>query len=208
MKSDGANPEDVKSKAAKADEIKPDDAKPAKDQARATDPVAPPAPVSATIPLEGTAEFVGPVKPRSGHIAAFVSRKENKIYVRQNFEPWFEAPVTIAASDHPLGTHVFTVRADKDDANALHWSVVSLPAPVRVARADEDQPKRKRAAAAEPAAPAAPASPTEALDRLTIPAETMTRITSALPPGGSLVVSDQGLGDETGRGTYFIVPLR
>jgi hypothetical protein len=36
----------------------------------------------------------------------------------------------------------------------------------------------------------------------------MQRIASALAPGGSLVVSDLGLGDETGRGTDFIVPLR
>lgn len=177
-----------------------------KDQVRATDTVAPAA--VAAPPLEGTAEFVGPVKPRSGHIAAYVSRKENKLYVRQNFEPWFEVPVTIAASDRPLGTHIFTVRSDKDDAGAYRWSVVSLPAPVRVARLEDDKPRRKRSAAAEPVAPALPSSPAEALDRLTVPDDAMKRIASALAPGGSLVVSDLGLGDETGRGTDFIVPLR
>jgi hypothetical protein len=57
-------------------------------------------------------------------------------------------------------------------------------------------------------APAPPSSPKEALDRLTIPEETMQRIASALAPGGSITVSDRGLGDETGRGTDFIVPLR
>ena len=36
----------------------------------------------------------------------------------------------------------------------------------------------------------------------------MKRIASALAPGSSLVVSDLGLGDEAGRGTDFIVPLR
>lgn len=174
-----------------------------KDQARATDPVIP---ASVTPPLEGTAEFIGPVKPRSGHVAAFVSRKENKIYVRQNFEPWFDAPVTIAASDRPLGTHIFTVRADKADPDALRWSVVSLPAP---ARAVEAAPRRRRG---EPVATittaASPSSPAEALDRLTIPEDAMKRIASALAPGGSITVSDRGLGDETGRGTDFIVPLR
>lgn len=180
-----------------------------KDQARATDPVAPSSTsVSVTPPLEGTAEFIGPTKPRSGHIAAFVSRKENKLYVRQNFEPWFEVPVTIAASDRPLGTHLFTARADKDDAGAYRWSVVSLPAPVRAARVDDDKPRRKRAAVTEPAAPPPASSPAEALDRLTLPDDAMKRIASALAPGSSLVVSDLGLGDETGRGTDFIVPLR
>lgn len=198
---------------------KPADEKPAdqktevtnadKDQARATDPVAPSAtPVSVTPPLEGAAEFVGPVKSRSGHIAAFVSRKENKLYVRQNFEPWFEVPITVAASDRPLGTHVFTARADKDNTGAFRWSVVSLPAPARMARVDDDKPRRKRAAVTEPAAPPPTSSPTEALDRLTLPDDAMKRIASALAPGGSLVVSDLGLGDETGRGTDFIVPLR
>ncbi len=180
-----------------------------KDQARATDPVAPSAtPVSAAPALEGDAEFVGPVKPRSGHIAAFVSRKESKLYVRQNFEPWFEVPITISASDRPLGTHVFTARADKDNTGAFRWSVVSLPAPARAARVDDDRPRRKRAAVVEPAAPPPASSPAEALDRLTLPDDAMKRIASALAPGGSLVVSDLGLGDETGRGTDFIVPLR
>ena len=186
-------PVDQKSEAPKSD----------KDQARASDPVMPPA---TTLPLEGSAEFVGPVKPRTGHLAAFVSAKENKIYVRQNFEPWFEAPITIAASHRPLGTHVFTVRADKADANALQWSVVSLPAPVRVTEA---APRHKRGQpAAAIVAPAPPSSPAEALDRLTIPEDTMKRIALALAPGSSITVSDRGLGDETGLGTDFIVPLR
>ncbi len=190
--SDG-KPADQKSEAPKAD----------KDQARATDPAIT---ASVTPPPEGTAEFIGPVKPRTGHLAAFVSAKENKIYVRQNFEPWFEAPVTIAASDRPLGTHVFTVRADKADPEALRWSVVSLPVPVRTMEA---APRRRRGEpAVAMAAAAPPSSPTEALDRLTIPEDAVKRIASALAPGGSITVSDRGLGDETGRGTDFIVPLR
>ena len=206
---DDATKNDTGSGTTVASDAKPADDKADKDQARATDPVAPPAtPVSVTPPLEGAAEFIGPVKPRSGHIAAYVSRKENKLYVRQNFEPWFEVPVTIAASDRPLGTHVFTARAEKGDAGAFRWSVVSLPAPARAARVDDDRPRRKRAPVTEPAASAPPSSPAEALDRLSVPDDAMKRIASVLAPGSSLVVSDLGLGDETGRGTDFIVPLR
>jgi hypothetical protein len=164
---------------------------------------------SAAVPVEGSPEFIGPVKPRSGHLAVYISRKENKLFVRQNFEPWFETPVTIAPSDRPLGTHVFTARADKTDAGALRWSVVSLPAHVRTASLDEDMPRRRRGVAATDAAIALPpSSPAEALDRVTIPPEAMQRITAALAPGSSIVVSDHGLGGETGRGTDFIVPLR
>ncbi len=127
--------------------------------------------------------------------------------MRQNFEPLFEVPVTIAAADRPLGTHVFTARADKDDVNAFRWTVVSLPTST-ARRSDDELPRRKRNAVAEEAAPAPTSSPSEALDRLTIPPEAMERIAAALAPGGSLIVSDQGLGQETGRGTDFIVPLR
>jgi lipoprotein-anchoring transpeptidase ErfK/SrfK len=149
----------------------------------------------------------------SGQIAVFISRKDSKLYVRQNFAPLFEAPVTIAPSDRPLGTHVFTAQVDKDDANVLHWSVVSLPAPARHAeRRDEDERvsrRRKMAGAVEIKAMPLPDSPAEALDRLTIPADAMARIVEALSTGGSIIVSDQGIGGgETGEGTDFIVSLR
>jgi lipoprotein-anchoring transpeptidase ErfK/SrfK len=151
---------------------------------------------------------------RSGQIAVFISRKDNKLYVRQNFAPLFDAPVTIAPDDRPLGTHVFTARLDKDNSNRLNWSVVSLPAPARYAerRDDDDRASRRHKMAggvAEIKPMPVPNSPAEALDRLTIPADAMARITEALTTGGSIIVSDQGIGTgETGEGTDFIVSLR
>lgn len=150
---------------------------------------------------------------RAGQIAALISRKDSRLYVRQNFSALFDVPVTIAPSDRPLGTHVFTVRVDRDDASVLRWSVVSLPAPARYAeRRDEDERalrRRKIAGAIEVKALPAANSPAEALDRLTIPADAMARITEALSTGGSIIVSDQGItAGETGEGTDFIVSLR
>jgi lipoprotein-anchoring transpeptidase ErfK/SrfK len=150
---------------------------------------------------------------RTGQIAVFVSRKDSKLYVRQNFAPLFDVPVTIAPSDRPLGTHVFTAQIDKNDGNVLHWSVVSLPVPARYAeRRDEDDRalrRRKIAGAVEMKPAPVPDSPAEALDRLTIPADTMARITDALSTGASIIVSDQGINaGETGEGTDFIVSLR
>jgi lipoprotein-anchoring transpeptidase ErfK/SrfK len=151
---------------------------------------------------------------RTGQIAVFISRKDSKLYVRQNFAPLFDVPVTIAPSDRPLGTHVFTAQVDKDDANVLHWSVVSLPVPARHAeRRDEDERALRRrkiaGATVEPKPLPVPDSPAEALDRLSIPADAMARITEALSTGGSIIVSDQGIGaGETGEGTDFIVSLR
>jgi hypothetical protein len=48
----------------------------------------------------------------------------------------------------------------------------------------------------------------QALDRITIPKEAVERISELITPGSSLVVSDQGLGRETGRYTDFIVETR
>ena len=81
---------------------------------------------------------------RTGQIAVFVSRKDAKLYVRQNFAPLFDVPVTIAPSDRLLGTHVFTAEADKNDPNKLRWSVVSLPVTARNATRNEDDDRAAR----------------------------------------------------------------
>jgi lipoprotein-anchoring transpeptidase ErfK/SrfK len=202
-----AKPEDAKSddKVRTDDEVKAAaDAKAkAKDQARLAD---------TNRPVVAKSE---PPK-RAGQISVFISRKDSKIYVRQNFAPLFEAPLTIAASDRPLGTHVFTAEADKNDANVLHWSVVSLPMSAKSLQRSADEERlsrhRNKVAAAGPVEIRPlplPDSPAEALDRITIPADTMARIAEALTTGSSIIVSDQGINQgETGEGTDFIVSLR
>ena len=154
------------------------------------------------------------IKP-SGQIAVFVSRKDSKLYVRQNFSPLFDLPVTIAPGERPLGTHVFTAQLDKSDANVLHWSVVSLPAPARrVERRNEDPRVSRIRKAASPVpvdvkAQPSPDTPAEALNRLNLPVEVMAKIFEAISTGGSIIVSDQGItAGETGEGTDFIVSLR
>jgi lipoprotein-anchoring transpeptidase ErfK/SrfK len=162
----------------------------------------------------GKAESAFAVK-RPGQIAVFVSRKDSKLYVRQNFSPLFDIPVTIAPDERPLGTHIFTAQVDKQDANILHWSAVSLPAPTRRAEPrveDERRAHGRKAANAtriESKPPPVSDSPAEALDRLSLNPEVMSRIYEALSTGGSIIVSDQGIAaGETGEGTDFIVSLR
>jgi lipoprotein-anchoring transpeptidase ErfK/SrfK len=141
---------------------------------------------------------------RTGQIAVLISGKDGKMYVRQNFSPLFETDIAIKPSDRPLGTHVFTARIDKDEANSIHWSAVSLPAaPHRTAAAG-----RKQAATTE--VPPPPGSAAEALDRITIPEDAMAQIADAIATGGSIIVSDQSIkaGGETGQGTEFVVPMR
>ena len=217
-KTAGIKADAVKAEAPKADTAKSTE-KPDESSRAAAEPAAmPPAKKDQARPA-GVEKVAAP-KPdpakaapkRSGQIAVFISRKDSRLYVRQNLAPLFDVPVTIAPSDRPLGTHVFTAQVDKDDTNVLHWSVVTLPAARVAERRDEDERasrRRKVAGAVEVKSLPAPDSPAEALDRLNLPAEALARITEALSTGGSIIVSDQGIaGGETGEGTDFIVSLR
>src|SRR6476660_8604133 len=59
-------------------------------------------------------------------VSVLISRKTQRLYVRQAFEPTFESLVTIADPDRPIGTHIFTaVERSSGDVN-LRWTVVSL----------------------------------------------------------------------------------
>jgi hypothetical protein len=169
-----------------------------------------PAPVAkpTTIVETGHAATQGP-------ISIFVSRKEKKIYVRQNFTPLFYAPVTIDHPEQAFGTHVFTAMAYLDDGSTLRWNVVSMPGEPPKAKRDADNDRRgtRHGRREEPVQRPVgelppPQTPAEALARIDIPQDVIDRISAMIVPGSSLVVSDQGLGEETGEGTDFIVVTR
>jgi L,D-transpeptidase catalytic domain len=142
---------------------------------------------------------------RSGQLAVFVSRKEKRIFVRQGFAPLFDMPVTIDSSNQPLGTHVFTAMEVTDNGAGMRWNAVTLPSgQLRTGELTE-----KRKSVQHPTVPkpveARTTTAKDALDRIHIPQEAIDRIGELLIPGSSLVVSDQGFGPETGKGTDFIV---
>ncbi|MGJ4939699.1 L,D-transpeptidase family protein [Bradyrhizobium sp. HKCCYLS1011] len=183
------------------------------------DVTAVPAPGVPASNVDKSAEKAPAAKPelkRNSPVAIFISRKDSKLYVRQNFAAVFKVAVTIAPADRPLGTHVFTATADKADSNVMHWSVVSVPVSARATARNEDGERTARhghkkggEAPAEAKAVPQPDSPTEALDRITIPADVQTWLGDALSSGSSLIVSDQGINQgETGEGTEFILSLR
>ena len=229
-KAEPAKIEAPKLEETKAADTKAADAKAADTKASEVTPAEKPAETVATTPavapdvkkdparLPGAEKTVAakPEPPRRpGLIAVFVSRKDLKLYVRENFKPQYSIPVTIAPGDRPLGTHVFTAETDKNDPNLLRWSVISLPVTARnAARSDdEDRSARRRKIAGSAPAEAKPLpvpnSPAEALDRIAIPQDALARIAEVLTTGSSIVVSDHGIsqGGETGEGTDFIVPL-
>jgi len=167
-------------------------------------------------PAAKPADIVKDVPAKKTPIEIFISRKEKKIYVRQDFEPLFDAAIVIEHPDQPLGTHVFTAMEFLDDHATLRWNVVSLPGEPPPAKPDRKTEGDKRAGkgrkdeagdghAAELPPPQTPA---EALARVDIPQTAIDCISQLIVPGSSLIVSDQGLGDETGDGTGFIVVTR
>jgi lipoprotein-anchoring transpeptidase ErfK/SrfK len=145
-----------------------------------------------------------PLKP--GPIAVFISRKEGKLFVRKGFAPVFDVPVTIAQPEQPLGTHVFTALAVNEDNATLRWTLVTVPNNTAAAKKPRARKKGEPMVAAAPTLP--PSTAAGALDRITIPEEALDRIAELMSPGASLVISDQGLGGETGNGTDFIVLTR
>ena len=56
----------------------------------------------------------------------FISRKAQRLYVRQAFEPVLEVPVTIQDPGRPIGTYVFTATGNIGGTADLRWTVVSL----------------------------------------------------------------------------------
>jgi hypothetical protein len=113
-------------------------------------------------------------------VSVFISRKTQRLYVRRGFEPILESPATILDADRPIGTHVFTAEARTD--TGLRWNVVTL---------DDGHPGAAK----------------DALDRIVIPQDVRDRIASTVPPRSSLIISDEALSAETGKGTEFVAVL-
>ena len=63
---------------------------------------------------------------RAEPVSVFISRKTQRLYVRQAFEPVFDIPITIRDPDIPIGTHVFTTLERGGGKGDMQWSVVSF----------------------------------------------------------------------------------
>jgi hypothetical protein len=166
------------------------------------------------LPAAKPADAAAPAVEKKTPIAIFVSRKTQRIYVRQNFAPLFDAAISIDHPEQPLGNHVFTALGYLTDGSTFRWDVVSLPgAPPKPKQVEiKDRygrvVRREQIVEKQVGSLPAPQTPAEALARLEIPQNIVDRISEMMVPGSSLIVSDQGLGDETGEGTDFIVVSR
>jgi L,D-transpeptidase catalytic domain len=168
--------------------------------------------------LAKPAPTVDPAKPprmktaeepskRNGQVAVFVSGKEQRLFVRQGFVPLFDMPLIIDQPDQPLGTHVFTAMEVTEDGAGMRWNLIAVPIEPRTALEQRDTRKKSKQAPSPILRLKPPATAAEALNRIHMPQDAIERISEILIPGSSLVVSDEGLGRETGRYTEFILLL-
>ncbi len=123
-------------------------------------------------------------------VSVYISRATQKLYVRRNthkpapdgggevFDTSIEVPVMIRNPDRPLGTHVFTATGQGDAG--LRWNVVTID--------NGDDAK-------------------DALDRITIPQDVLSRIAPTALPRSSIIVSDEPLSSETNYRTEFVAVL-
>ncbi len=118
-------------------------------------------------------------KLASEPVSVFISRATQKLYVRRGFGADLEVPVTIRDPNKPIGTHVFTAVARKDDGS-LRWTEVTID--------NGDSAK-------------------DALDRITIPQDVLDQIAPTASPRSSLIISDEPLNRETNYRTEYVIVL-
>ncbi len=141
-------------------------------------------------------------------ISMFISRRTQRLYVRQAYQPIWESPVTILDANRPVGTHVFTAMERTNGDAAMRWSAVTLDDGRPRAGVVELQgrPRGRAGQAIEPTSTDSD-SAKNALDRIVIPQDTLDRIAGMLSPRSTLIISDEELSGEAGNDTEFVVVL-
>jgi lipoprotein-anchoring transpeptidase ErfK/SrfK len=149
---------------------------------------------------------------RLAPVSVFISRKTQRLYVRQNFLKVFDVPVTIRDPQKPLGTHLYMAMPPAKggaDGPRLRWLVLTLPE----ASADTDRPRKRHSRYYDddddsPRVPAPATSASTALDRIEMSPEVAGKISEMLWTGGSLIVSDSGISSETDDYSDFVILTR
>jgi hypothetical protein len=141
-------------------------------------------------------------------VSVLISRKTQRLYVRQAFQPVFESEVTIRDPDAPIGTFLYTALSYTDDGQDVRWNALAMYAtPTDPEASARPAPRRGARRMSEPAAATDVEAAKAALERVSIPQEAIERVNEVLSPGSALIISDEGLSRETGKGTDFVVVM-
>jgi len=130
----------------------------------------------------------GESEPATGHI-----------HVRRDFEPLFDAPISIDDPEQPLGTHLITASNFDPLTRTTAWVALTL---------ENQLPEFTRAFFN--IAPDAPhdVAAGDALARVRIPDPVMQRLSRLLTPGSSVAISDEGVSGYSAWKSDFVVITR
>lgn len=115
---------------------------------------------------------------RRGPLSIYISRAQQKIFVRKGFQAVFDMPITITAPRRRMGTFVFTANADNGNQEAFRWTVVAVGDggegrdSYDTDRSDLQDAQR-------------------ALDRIHLPPEATEKLGQMVGVGASIIVSDK-----------------
>ena len=142
-----------------------------------------------------------------GELYRISGRKEittGQLYVRQNYRDIFDAPVIIRDPKVPLGTYVYTAMDFAKEATQTRWTALT------VQKVASQKVAQLPATSDQSPIPMRTTSASRALDRIEIPENVRRRISEMLTPGSSLIVTDNGISNETTSdgSTDFIVTTR
>ena len=152
---------------------------------------------------ELAADTVKEAERRMKPASVLFSKKEGRVFIRQDRKEVYEASISFKDPDRSIGTHLF-IAVNGDADGKMKWSAISVPS---------DDPRRKRSKNdknADPAPAPAPQADTAsvALDRVEVADNVRERIAELVWVGAQVIVTDNARSDEMDDDTDIIVSTR
>lgn len=143
---------------------------------------------------------------RQRPITVLLSKHSNKLYVRQGYDPVFEADIEFDNPKAPLGTQVFHAVDYTADGTELKWMAVTAARTALKTRRVRKGKKTRREPIFDASWPAQ--TPANALERVKIPPKVVETLAELIKPGSAIIVTDERKSYETGKYTDLIVTTR
>lgn len=138
-------------------------------------------------------------------ITVLISRKKQKLWVRQARDEILATDITIEKPDAPIGTHVFTAMSYTGDGRDMRWkAITAAQSTARIRRTRGMSRSEHRRLIREANRAAGRQTPRNALARINIPEPVKMQLAELIKPGSTIIVTDSGKGNETGKHTDLI----
>lgn len=155
-------------------------------------------------------ESINEAERRLKPVSVLFSKKEGRVFIRQDWKEVYQAPITFKNPERPIGTHLFiAVSADGD--GKVTWSAISVPS----GGTSKDNLANKRlnliiSKRADPTLPPHVQGDTAsaALERVEMPDEVRQRIAELVWVGAQVIITDNARSDEMDSDSDFIVSTR